>query len=108
MSKLIFVIMGHIDVSTYETWRGPCHVRPARKFLHAGHLPRYYVRVSTQDQNLELQLDALLAEGVDADHIYEEKASGKKDDRPVWPRASSRCARAMRWSFTSSTGLAAI
>ena len=42
-----------------------------------------YVRVSTQDQNLELQRDALLAEGVEAAHIYEEKASGKKDDRPV-------------------------
>jgi DNA invertase Pin-like site-specific DNA recombinase len=42
-----------------------------------------YVRVSTQDQNLGLQLDALRAAGVDAEHIYEEKASGKNDDRPV-------------------------
>jgi DNA invertase Pin-like site-specific DNA recombinase len=42
-----------------------------------------YVRVSTQDQNLELQIDALRTAGVEADHIYEEHASGKKDDRPV-------------------------
>ena len=31
---------------------------------------------------LDLQQDALLAAGVSADHIYEDKASGKKDDRP--------------------------
>ena len=43
-----------------------------------------YMRVSKADgsQVLDLQQDALLAAGVSADHIYEDKASGKKDDRP--------------------------
>ncbi len=43
-----------------------------------------YVRVSKADgsQVTDLQRDALLAAGVDANHIYEDAASGKRDDRP--------------------------
>lgn len=42
------------------------------------------MRVFTTDgsQNTNLHRDALLAAGVDPDHIYEDKASGKKEDRP--------------------------
>ena len=39
-----------------------------------------YARVSTDDQNLDLQRDALNRAG--CDRLYEEKASGKSADRP--------------------------
>ncbi len=43
-----------------------------------------YMRVSKADgsQTTDLQRDALIVEGVDEDHIYEDKASGKLDARP--------------------------
>jgi DNA invertase Pin-like site-specific DNA recombinase len=42
-----------------------------------------YMRVSSDSdrQNTDLQRDALLAVGVDARHLYEDHASGAKDDR---------------------------
>lgn len=41
-----------------------------------------YVRVSTADQSLDLQRDALLAIGVAPERIYEDVCSGKATDRP--------------------------
>lgn len=41
-----------------------------------------YVRVSTQKQSLDQQLDALRAAGVDPQRIYSDKMSGARDDRP--------------------------
>jgi len=43
-----------------------------------------YIRVSKSDgsQVLDLQQDALIAAGVSSHHIYEDFASGRKDDRP--------------------------
>ena len=43
-----------------------------------------YMRVSKADgsQALDLQRDALLAAGVRPQHLYEDLASGRHDDRP--------------------------
>lgn len=43
-----------------------------------------YMRVSKTDgsQSTDLQRDALLAAGVEADYIYEDHGSGQRDDRP--------------------------
>lgn len=53
-----------------------------------------YVRVSKADgsQVLDLQKDALLSAGVGADMIYEDFASGKKDDR----KGLEACIKALR------------
>ena len=49
-----------------------------------------YARVSTQDQNLDSQIDALTKAG--CERIYTEKASGKRDDRAEL----QRCLDALR------------
>lgn len=46
-----------------------------------------YMRVSTADQSLDLQRDALLAAGVVPERIYEDVCSGKSTDRPGLGRA---------------------
>ncbi|SDR98569.1 Site-specific DNA recombinase [Brevibacterium sandarakinum] len=53
-----------------------------------------YVRVSKADgsQTTDLQRDALLTAGVDEAHLYEDLASGKKDDRPEL----AACLKALR------------
>ena len=53
-----------------------------------------YMRVSKADgsQTTDLQRDALLAAGVDPGALYEDKASGKKDDRPQL----TACLKALR------------
>ncbi len=40
-----------------------------------------YARVSTLDQDPQLQIDALLAAGVDERHIFQDKASGSTKER---------------------------
>jgi DNA invertase Pin-like site-specific DNA recombinase len=46
-----------------------------------------YMRVSTADQNLGLQRDALIAAGVSPDRIYEDVCSGRAVERPGLSRA---------------------
>src|SRR3954469_15396145 len=46
-----------------------------------------YARESTEDQNLDLQLDALAKAGVD--RTFDDKASGVRDDRPGLAEALS-------------------
>lgn len=43
-----------------------------------------YARVSTEDQDLTLQLDALTKAGVNPSRVYKEKASGADDERPAF------------------------
>jgi len=51
-----------------------------------------YARVSTQDQNLDLQRDALLREGVRPGRIYSDKASGGPGvSRPGFNAAEKAC-----------------
>ena len=53
-----------------------------------------YIRVSKSDgsQVLDLQKDALLATGVETARIYQDMASGRKDDRP----GLSTCLKALQ------------
>lgn len=53
-----------------------------------------YMRVSKADgsQTITLQQDALIAAGVAAAHLYEDMASGRKDDRP----GLAACLKALR------------
>ena len=46
-----------------------------------------YMRVSTADQNLGLQRDALIAAGVSPERIYEDVCSGRAVERPGLSRA---------------------
>ena len=45
-----------------------------------------YARVSSREQNLYRQLDALRAFGVEDGAVYADKASGKDFERPAWHR----------------------
>ncbi|WP_277246171.1 recombinase family protein [Micrococcus terreus] len=57
-----------------------------------------YMRVSKADgsQTTDLQRDALLDAGIDADALYEDRASGKKEDRPQL----AACLKALRLGDT--------
>ncbi len=45
-----------------------------------------YARVSTREQNLDRQLDALVGFGVGREGIFADRASGKDFERPEWLR----------------------
>ncbi len=62
-----------------------------RKPVFDGYPPMLvgYMRVSSDSdrQSTDLQRDALLAAGVDPRHLFEDRASGAKDDRAGLARA---------------------
>lgn len=43
-----------------------------------------YIRVSSKDQNMDRQIQAMLAEGVDEDRIFKDMQSGKDFNRPEY------------------------
>ncbi len=43
-----------------------------------------YARVSTREQNLDRQIDAIVAAGVPKENIFTDKRSGKNFNRPGW------------------------
>jgi len=53
-----------------------------------------YARISKADgsQNLDLQHDALIAAGITEDHLYEDRVSGRRDNRP----GLDACLKALR------------
>lgn len=57
-----------------------------------------YMRVSKTDgsQATDLQYDALIAAGGDPSHLYEDQASGKREDRP----GLANCLKALRCGDT--------
>lgn len=50
-----------------------------------------YARVSTEDQRLDMQIDALERAGVDPDNIFVEKVSGASKKRPELDAAMRAC-----------------
>ena len=54
-----------------------------------------YARVSTADQDLALQTDALTKAG--CEKLFTDKASGAKANRPGWRKLSTSCVPATCW-----------
>ena len=53
----------------------------------------FYARVSTRDQNLDLQLTAAKRLGVKTANLFVERASGARRDRPELTKALAACER---------------
>jgi hypothetical protein len=64
-----------------------------------------YAWVSAQEQDLDLQLDALTKEG--CENIFQKKASGAQRDRPELKAALGYMRKATRWWSRKLTGLPA-
>ena len=64
-----------------------------------------YMRVSKADgsQTTDLQRDALLAAGTDPDSLYEDRASGKKEDLPQLAACLKAVTVAWEWRLNRSS-----
>lgn len=65
-----------------------------------------YIRVSTNDQNTDLQRNALNCAGCEL--IFEDKISGTKSARPCLKSCSERYQKEIRWLSGSWIGLAEV
>lgn len=65
-----------------------------------------YVRVSTNDQNTDLQRNALNCAG--CERIFEDKISGTKSDRPGLKNCSGHYRQETLWLSGSWTGWGAV
>ncbi len=61
-----------------------------------------YARVSTHDQNLDLQIEGLRKAG--CGRIFEDKLSGKRTERPGLTKALESYVMATRWLCGNSIG----
>ena len=52
-----------------------------------------YARVSSRDQNLDRQIDALVGFGIDLKNVFSDRASGKDFDRPNYIKLMKRIRR---------------
>ena len=66
-----------------------------------------YARVSTEDQEVALQRDALQAAGCRPEWIFVDKVSGAAPSAPGWTPAWTRWRPETRWWCGGSTGWAA-
>jgi DNA invertase Pin-like site-specific DNA recombinase len=60
-----------------------------------------YARVSTQDQNLELQTEALAKAG--HKKVFADRISGSRSQRPGLARHRNRSVKVTRWSYGNSS-----
>nr|ATZ71885.1 TniR [Escherichia coli] len=72
--------------------KSECHI--IERICDRGNMFIGYIRMSKADgsQTNDLQRDALIAAGVDAAHFYEDRASGKREERP----GLTACLKALR------------
>lgn len=68
-----------------EYSRGESTVKAGKETVVYG-----YARVSSVDQNLSRQLDALIAAGVEGNLVFADKASGKDFKRPEWRKLMNK------------------
>ena len=58
-----------------------------------------YARVSTEEQSINLQLDALLKAGVDEKNIYIDKVSGVRSERKNLSRILKKMREGIHWLY---------
>jgi len=79
---------------THSKDAGARFLEVAHTFVCETSMKLGYARISKADgsQTLDLQIDALVAAGVAPEHVYQDEASGKRDDRP----GLEACLKALR------------